>query len=245
MTEDKYGDNFLQKSKYARGNLPRHRLDFFTMPPPYMVFSESLEKVKLPEKHEFATNDFQTVLQNRQSTRKFSNDPITLQELSTLLKYTSGIKEKFNPNQFNKRFAPSAGGLYPHETFLVVNNVDGLKKGLYHYNVTEHSLDMLKEGDFSTKSKQIGLDQLMAQRCGAVFFWVAVVPRSKWKYLQRCYRYVFMDAGHLGQNFYLVAEALNLACCTIGAIYDDEGNKFLGVDGKDESLIYMGVVGTK
>lgn len=243
MDEDKYGDAFLQKSKYQRENLPRHRLNFVNMPPPFLVYSESVKTIKLPNDHRFLTNDFQEILQNRQSRRKFTADPITLQEISTLLKYTSGIKGDFNPNQFNKRFVPSAGGLYPHETYLAANNVEEVEKGLYHYNVPEHSLDLLKQGDFSKKAKEIGLDQLMAQRCGAVLFWVAIVPRSRWKYLQRCYRYVFMDAGHVGQNFYLVSEALGLGCCTIGAIYDDEGNEFLGVDGKDESLIYIGVVG--
>ncbi|MHA1321141.1 MAG: nitroreductase family protein [Promethearchaeota archaeon] len=63
------------------------------------------------------------------------------------------------------------------------------------------------------------------------------------KYLQRCYIYIYLDAGHIGQNFYLVAEALNLGACTIGAIYEDELNQFLEIDGKNKTTKYVGVVG--
>ncbi len=75
--------------------------------------------------------------------------------------------------------------------------------------------------------------------------WTAIIERSKWKYLQRCYRYIYMDAGHIGQNFYLIAEALGLGACTIGAIYDDEINDLLEIDGINETAIYIGVIGKK
>ncbi|MBD3202613.1 MAG: SagB/ThcOx family dehydrogenase, partial [Candidatus Lokiarchaeota archaeon] len=61
----------------------------------------------------------------------------------------------------------------------------------------------------------------------------------------RCYRYIYLDCGHIGQNLYLAAEALELGICTIGAIFDDELNNLLGLDGKNETVIYVGVVGQK
>jgi SagB-type dehydrogenase family enzyme len=76
-----------------------------------------------------------------------------------------------------------------------------------------------------------------------VFIWTAVVARSKWKYGERAYRYIYMDAGHIGQNLYLAAVALGLGCCTIGAFFDDEVNEILNVDGTEETAVYMGVVG--
>jgi len=77
------------------------------------------------------------------------------------------------------------------------------------------------------------------------FVWTAIIEISKWKYLQRCYRYIYLDAGHIGQNFYLIAEALGLGACTIGAIYDDEINELLEIDGNNETTIYVGVMGKK
>ena len=63
--------------------------------------------------------------------------------------------------------------------------------------------------------------------------------------MQRCYIYLYIDAGHIGQNFYLIAEALGLGACTIGALYDDELNDFLEIDGKNETVLYVGVVAKK
>jgi len=87
------------------------------------------------------------------------------------------------------------------------------------------------------------LNQDLIARCGATFVWTAVIPRTKWKYRERCYRYIYLDAGHIGENLYLAVEALGLGCCTIGAFYDEEINQLIGVDGIEETTIYLGVVG--
>ena len=125
------------------------------------------------------------------------------------------------------------------------SDVENLNKGIYHYNITKHSLELLKEGDYRRDMAKACLDQEIAYNSAVNFVWTAIIERSRWKYLQRCYRYIYMDAGHIGQNFYLIAEALGLGACTIGAIYDDEINKLLGVDGIHETAIYVGVVGKK
>jgi SagB-type dehydrogenase family enzyme len=71
-----------------------------------------------------------------------------------------------------------------------------------------------------------------------------VFQRSKWKYKQRAYRYVYLDAGQIAQNLALAAVALELGSCHIGALYDDEVNALLGVDGEEESIVYTTAVGT-
>jgi SagB-type dehydrogenase family enzyme len=246
MQNDAYGDLFFRKSRYQRGKLPSHRLDFGTKPDDFKLYNDPLKQLHLPRDFEFELDDFKHILIDRRSRRHFAKEPVSLQELSTLLKYTSGISgDDFDDAGFNFRHVPSAGGLYPYETYVIANNVESLENGLYHYNVPAHALDLLKEGDIGPRIAAICLDQAMARQAAAVLAWTAAVPRSQWKYLQRCYRYIFMDLGHLGQNFYLVAEALQLAACTIGALYDDEGNDLLGIDGIDESLSYVGVVGRR
>lgn len=82
--------------------------------------------------------------------------------------------------------------------------------------------------------------------CGAaavVFIWTAVFQRSKWKYGQRAYRYVYLDAGHVAENLALAATGLGLGSCPIAALYDDEVNGLIGADGVAESVIYMTAVG--
>ncbi len=135
------------------------------------------------------------------------------------------------------------------ETYLVVHTVEGTDKlppiepGIYHYAVEKHQLEQLQIGDFQMEIAQAALDQEIAAWADVVFVWTAVFERSKWKYKQRAYRYIYLDAGHIAQNVALGAVALGLGSCQIAAIYDDEVNALLGVDGVEESAIYMTVVG--
>jgi SagB-type dehydrogenase family enzyme len=123
-----------------------------------------------------------------------------------------------------------------------VNRVSTLEQGLYHYAVQTHELEFLEEGDFSREVTRGALDQRLAGEAAVTFIWSAVIERSRWKYLQRAYRYIFMDAGHIAQNLALATEALGLGSCQIGALYDDELNALLGLDGVEESVIYMSSV---
>lgn len=236
-----YGDNFQQKSKYIRGKLPQHYLDWERKPKTYKIYSNVVKNISLPTPKFTNSISFWKTIQTRHSTRKFKNEPLSMMELSLLLFGMNGLTRKYP--QFAFRTVPSAGGLYPIEIYPVINNVEELDPGLYHYNIPDHSLELLKLGDFRQEVTEGCLGQTMVYISAINFIWTAVISRSKWKYLQRCYRYIYLDAGHIGQNFYLVAEALDLGACTIGAIYDDELNQLLDIDGYNETTIYVGVIG--
>ena len=141
------------------------------------------------------------------------------------------------------RTVPSAGALYPIETYLSVNNVEGLEKGLYHYDIQAHALEELKVGSFSEKIAQAALGQKMLIDAPVVLIWTAIFERSKWKYAQRAYRYMYLDAGHIAQNLALSATSIGLGSCQIGAFFDDEINQIIGLDGVEESVLYLSVVG--
>ncbi len=238
-----YGDNFQQKSKYIRGRIPAHYLDWTKKPKIYKTYPNAVKIIPLPNPEFDDSIRFWNTIKNRKSIRKFKDLPLTLMELSQILFGISGLTRKFP--QFAFRTVPSAGGLYPIETYPVINNVEGVDPGVYHYNINEHTLELINPGDFRQEVAEGCLGQIMAYNSAVAFIWTAVIERSKWKYLQRCYRYIYLDAGHMGQNFYLIAEALNLGACTIGAIYDDELNQLVQIDGKNETTIYVGVIGKK
>jgi SagB-type dehydrogenase family enzyme len=242
MSEN-YGDNFQLKSKYIRSQLPQHRLDWTIKPETYKKYTSVLKTIKLPDPIFDKDIKFWDIIKNRKSSRKFRNEPITLENLSLLLFGMTGLTRIFP--QFAFRTVPSAGGLYPIEVYPVINNVKNIEQGIYHYNISRHSLELLREGDFRKEITRACLDQRMVYESAANFVWTALIERSKWKYLQRCYRYIYLDAGHIGQNFYLAAEALNLGACTIGALFDDEINEMLEIDGIKETTIYVGVIGKK
>jgi SagB-type dehydrogenase family enzyme len=141
------------------------------------------------------------------------------------------------------RTAPSAGALYPIETYLVVSDVSDLNPGIYHYSVQKHELETLKKGKFTREMVRAGMGQEMLRKAAVTFVWTAIFERSKWKYRQRAYRYVYLDTGHIAENLALAATSLGLGSCQIGALFDDEVNLIIGVDGIEESVLYMSTVG--
>ncbi|MFW9987407.1 MAG: SagB/ThcOx family dehydrogenase [Candidatus Odinarchaeota archaeon] len=240
---ENYGDNFQQKSKYIRNKLPQHRLNWQNKPKTFKIYPNAIKTIKLEEPVFDEQIKFWKVVLSRKSTRKFKQEPIKQSHISQLLYGMTGLT-RISP-QVAFRTVPSAGGLFPIEVYTIINNVEELEKGLYHYNIAQHMLELLKEGDFRAEIAKGCLDQQMVYNSAVSFVWTAVIERSKWKYLQRCYRYIYLDAGHIGQNFYLIAEALGLGACTIGAIYDDEINDLLEIDGINETAIYVGITGQK
>jgi len=183
------------------------------------------------------------LLQQRRSYRDFKNEEISADTLSQLLWASDGVTASRSGYDF--RTAPSAGALYPVETYVFVHRVSGLEQGIYHYAVKKHELDLLREGDFRSQVAAAALGQKMAADAAVTFAWTSVVARCRGKYKQRAFRYMYLDAGHVGQNLSLAAEALDLGCCMIAALFDGEVNSLLGVDGEGETVIYMAAVGKK
>ncbi|MCK5628107.1 SagB/ThcOx family dehydrogenase [Candidatus Bathyarchaeota archaeon] len=234
------GDRFQSETKYFRGNLQGGHLDWLNKPKTFKNYPDSITvKLRLPEGTKNLS--LEESLKNRRSVRRFASEPINKIQLSYLLWASTGIRRKVGGYEF--RTAPSAGALYPIETYLISNNVDGLEKGIYHYSVRSHLLEELKTGDFAQAFAQAALGQELIRESAIVVIWTAIFARSKWKYNQRAYRYVYLDAGHIAQNLALAASSVNLGSCQIGAFFDDEINQLVGVDGKDESALYMSVVG--
>jgi len=234
------GDLFQQKTKYHRGKLSGRPLLWHKKPETYKAYQDAL-KIPLDPVDDFEGVSFWQAARERKSIRNFSNQPISKSDLSRLLWAAQGITRRSSGFEF--RTAPSAGALYPVETYIIIHSVESIPSGVYHYSILTHELEQIKTGDFRKEITQAALDQDMAYTAGLVFVWTAVFERSKWKYDQRAYRYVYLDAGHIAQNLALAATALNLGSCQIAALYDDEANEMLGADGINESVIYMSVVG--
>ena len=97
--------------------------------------------------------------------------------------------------------------------------------------------------EFIIEISHAALEQDMCRYASVVFIWTAIFVRSKWKYGERAYRYIYLDAGHIAENFALASTSLGLGSCQIAALFDDEVNEIISVDGTEESIIYMGVVG--
>ncbi len=234
------GDRFQQETKYYPDKPFASTHDVVRKPSTYKEYP-GCGKISLPQPKVSDTVSFADTVASRRSVRDYLSKPITIEQLSYLLWASDGVSGEAYGYQF--RTAPSAGALYPVETYLVVNRVIELEPGVYHYSTRDHSLDVLRVGDFGPDISYAALGQRMCADAAVVFVWTAVFDRCKWKYGQRAYRYVYLDAGHIAQNLALAAVSIGLGTCQIGALYDDEVNKIVGVDGTEESVLYMSTVG--
>jgi SagB-type dehydrogenase family enzyme len=175
--------------------------------------------------------------------RTYSDESIMRWELSLMLHYTQGISDE---RVQHLRNVPSAGALHPFETYVAVNRVDGLQKGLYRYLVLDNALvhEKCQIGDIDSIANACRRPELI-KNAAVTFLWIAVPDRLVWKFGPRGWRYLFIEAGHLCQNLYLVATALGYGACAIGSYRDDEMNCALGLDGEDQFCIYLATVGKK
>ncbi len=162
----------------------------------------------------------------RRSVREFANIPLNLEQISQLLWAAQGITDSWR----NFRSAPSAGALYPMEIFLVVGDVEELEAGIYHYNPDEHSLDKMKEGDIRGDLSRAALGQRAVDQAPVNLIIAAEFGRTTGRYGTRGERYVYIEAGHIGQNIYLQAVALGLGTVAIGAFHDDDVAELLEID---------------
>lgn len=238
--ENGIGDRFQQETKYHRGKLLGGRVEWENKPNIYKEYPEN-EKRILPLHKSVGETTLDTVLRTRKSIRRYTSQAISKEQLSFLLWASCGIQRQERGYTF--RTVPSAGALYPIETYLVINKVENIPEGIYHYSVKSHLLEELKLGDFKRAITHATLEQQMCMQAAVVFIWTALFQRSKWKYKQRAYRYIYLDAGHIAQNLALSATSLNLGSCQIGALYDNEVNQILNIDGTRESVIYMSTIG--
>lgn len=235
------GDVFHKSTKYSRGHLPRHYLDWTKKPNMYKNYS--FKKIPLKFDFEVSANcsmSFIEIVKNRHSVRAYADKPVKLSELAYMLWTATGIRKK---SDYEFRMAPSAGALYPIETYIIANNVEGLQKGVYHYDVKQNELEELRLGNFEEDIARAALDQEMCAEAQIVFVLTAIFARTKWKYLQRGYRSIYIEAGHIAQNLALSAVSVGLGSCQISAFYDDEVNAILGIDGQEESTVYLSTVG--
>lgn len=213
---------------------------------------------------------FEDIVINRRSTRVFSGESIDLEQLSKLLYFTYGITFSFKAfgqhggffhapdyvvgpkaidtlNDYDGyqsfRAAASGGALYPLEIYLYVNAVEKLEKGIYHYNVRKHSLEQLRIGDFTKEYSELVFNEEWQQDASVHFIFTAILDRTRFKYLERGYRFINIDLGHAMENLYLAATSCNLGCVAIGGFFDNEVNEFIGIDGQNETTMLLANVG--
>lgn len=232
-------DDYHARSRYSRDQRQEHFHSEAEPPPLYLKYSK--ESIALPQPREIGPVSLEEAIIKRRSVRSFSEQPITLESLSQLLWSAQGITRRLE--KLDLRAAPSAGATYPMETYAIVNSVEDCPQGLYHYQVSGHSLEILKQEPLSGKLAAAALHQPFLAKAAVCFLWTAVFARVEHRYGKRALRYTYTEAGHIAQNLCLQAAALDLSSCVVGAFFDEEIEELLTVDEKYESIVYLAAVG--
>lgn len=200
---------------------------------------EEAREIKLPEPRYKGDLSVEEALLKRRSVREYTGEPLKLWEVSQLLWACQGITD---PRGF--RTAPSAGGLYPLEVYVIVGDVEGLDKGVYRYIPRGHRLIKTLEGDKREELCECALGQEWVKRGAIDIVITAVYERTTRKYGERGKKYVHMEAGHAAQNLYLQCEALGLGMVVVGGFYEDRVSEALNLPPEEEPL-YIIPVGRK
>ena len=206
---------------------------------PYKVYS-LMDQAELPPPGE--PNGLERVIAARRSTRRYTGEAVTREELARLLLYTYGKPVAGRA----QRPVASGGALYPLELYVVPLNVEGLERGwVYHYNADRHSLDIVRREDRWEEFRRIVwlADMEDVEKISMVVVVTAVFARCTMKYLDRGYRLVLIEAGEVGHNLALLAASLGLGACLLGGFLDDQLSKLLDIDGVEEAPLLPVVVG--
>jgi SagB-type dehydrogenase family enzyme len=240
------GEEFFRKTRYrSLGPSEQER----GVPQPPLELEAEAEAVRIPlppaSSLSLPRRDLQEAIERRRSLRRYSPDPLCLEELSFLLWCTQGVR-KIVPGSATFRTVPSAGARHAIETYLLANRVQGVPEGLYRYSALEHALLAIRhEPGLAGELTAACLDQEFVKASAVTFAWTAAVRRMRWRYGERGYRYLLLDAGHVCQNLYLAAEAVGCGACAIAAFDDQAVDSVLGLDGQEQFSLYLAAVGKK
>lgn len=241
LTETK-GFQYLVSTRFDRDSMHNRLRPAIAEVEPFKHYPLA-EKIPLPRQWNLDEERITPLLQNRRSLRKYSAEPISLEHLAFMLWASQGITGQAGRYLF--RTTPSAGALYPVETYISARSIQGLAPGIYHFDGKNFTLDRLTEQDMTEAVARACLDQRFMAQAPVLFLWTGIFRRAMSKYGDRGMRYILLDVGHICQNLMTAAEAVGCGGCPVGAFYDDELNTLLQVDGQEETILYAASVGRK
>jgi len=234
------GRRYLRETRYTRAGLGEPRLSY-PRANAFKEYPQAATRVPIRPSQELPAADLWEMLARRRSLRQYQDRYLTQEELAALLWATQGVT--LASRSYLLRTAPSAGALYPVETYLAVHKVEEMEPGVWHLNLPDFSLELLHSTDTRQALVQAGLGQRFLGDAAVDFIWTGILNRAMWKYRERAIRYIFLDAGHICQNLMLAATALGLGCCPVGAFFDEEVESLVEVDGVEEVALYLASVG--
>ena len=243
--------DFLKSNFNDFKNIKTDKMKGIPQPPINKNYDNSEKLISLPliDKNIVSKKNIFECIESRRSTRFFSEEAISIEELSYLLWATQGNVGK-NSIGLTLKTVPCSGATHSFETYLFIMNVETIKSGIYRYVPDGHKLLFMFSLDkIENKVDEITLEQPFvanfAKKSAVLFAWSTIPYRSEWKFDITAHKKILIDIGHVCQNLYLASESINSGTCAIG-IYDQKKiDNILNLDGEEEFIIYLAAVGKK
>ena len=127
---------------------------------------------------------------------------------------------------------------------MFLRDIEGIEDGIYNFQVRDHSLAPVMEGDFSRDLNALGFgcEAVNSSRC--VLLFSAVFFRSSWRYQERAYRRILLDTGHVLGNLASFAPELGLSTTLIGNFADSALDDLLLLPSDQESVVTLAAIGS-
>lgn len=202
----------------------------------WLPFSKTAHSIKLPAPAYRSNTSIEEALKQRRSVRTYKDEALTLEQISQLLWAAQGIT-----SAPGLRTAPSAGGLYPLQVYLISGKVQGLAAGIYRYLPAEHALEMLASGDKRNELAAAAHEQNDVKNSAIDLIITGVYKKENEKYGNHGERFVHLEAGHAAQNVYLQAVSLGLGTVSIGVFDEVALQRILQLSGEEDPIYLMPV----
>jgi len=245
-SDNDFIDKGQENEEEIKSNVLSTYLKQSPLPSFYKKYKKNTKSIRLPRPFMESTS-VDDILFRRRTTRKFSEKPISLKQLSTILYYScQPLKLVRDYAMLKRREHPIIlvlSSYTPFEVYFYANNVTNLTKGLYHYNMRTHSISLLKKGVYNKEMKKIAIGQGV-ENASVVFLISSIFERYMWRYRNsRAYRNLLIECSSLAQRIILVTVAVNLRQFLTPAIRDSRADNLFGLDGYSEAFNYLIAVG--
>jgi len=217
------------------------------VPPIQKPYPKDAELVDLVNPEQFSLGEMPLIeaIRNRRSRRNFTQESLTLEELSFILWATQGVEKLIHNGLVTIRTVPSGGAMHPFETYLLINRVNGVSPGLYRYLALNHKLLKLRSDgvDMPSRINEAANSQNFIGESAVVFVWTVRPYRTEYRYGEDSLKDILISVGHICQNLYLACESIGVGTSAIIAYNQKLLDSFVGVDGEDEIALYLAPVG--
>ncbi|MGI0081544.1 MAG: SagB/ThcOx family dehydrogenase, partial [Nitrososphaerales archaeon] len=220
-----------------------HRLDWSNKPRPFKIYRNELPTIHLP--HEFPHPEMDTLDAIALSQTNAGMKNFDIKTLAEVLFFCAGLTREMHIGDevYYMRAASATGALYPIELYVVCTDLPGLDAGVYHFSPAVFALTQLRKGDYRGILSSIAGDNENIISAPLTIVFTSLARRNSWKYEARSYRHWFWDSGVILANLLATSLSEGFATRLIMGFVDDELDKLLGLEEREEASIAIAPVG--